>query len=69
MAEVKQWNFHWQKFYFFASPRPFFTTKSQLAVTCEYDTSKDRAPVLPGWGTGNEMCAAIMLIALPAGMP
>jgi hypothetical protein len=68
MAEVEQWNFHWQKFYFFASPRPVFTTKSQLAVTCEYDTSKDRAPILPGWGTGNEMCAAIMLIALPPGM-
>ena len=36
-------------------------------MTCEYDTSRDTQPVLPGWGTRNEMCTAIMMVALPPG--
>ena len=38
---------------------------SQVQVTCEYNTSADTAPVLPGWGTRNEMCLTVLMIALP----
>jgi hypothetical protein len=27
-----------------------------LHVTCTYDTTDATEPVLPGWGTQNEMC-------------
>jgi hypothetical protein len=38
---------------------------SLLQATCEYDTSADTAPVLPGWGTRNEMCLTVLMVALP----
>ena len=40
---------------------------TQVQVTCEYDTSADTAPVLPGWGTRNEMCLTVLMVALPPG--
>ena len=46
--------------------RPPDHPDSQVQVTCEYDTSADTAPVLPGWGTRNEMCLNILMLALPA---
>ena len=35
----------------------------RLRVTCTYDTSDATNPVVPGWGTENEMCLVGMLIA------
>ena len=52
--------------YFYKSPLPLHGTDG-MNVTCEYDTSNDTSPVLPGWGTGNEMCLPIMVIAQPPG--
>jgi hypothetical protein len=66
-AKVENWNFGWQKFYFYKTP-PRLDAKSGIQVTCEYDTSKDDMPVLPGWGTRNEMCLDVMLLALPPGI-
>ena len=68
-AHVDHWDFHWQKFYFYNdASRPRLTPTSSLKLSCEYDTSNDDAPVLPGWGTENEMCTAIMMLALPPGL-
>jgi len=64
-SHLEGWDFHWQKFYFYET-RPTVSQNTQFQVTCEYDTSADTAPVSPGWGTGNEMCLNILMIALPA---
>jgi hypothetical protein len=64
-AKLDRWDFHWQKFYLYNGERPRLTPKSQLEVSCDFDTSADLRPVLPGWGTRNEMCTAIMMLALP----
>jgi mono/diheme cytochrome c family protein len=63
--DVPSWDFHWQRMYFYAQPLAV-TSSSQLEVTCDYDTSGDTDPVLPGWGTRNEMCLATMYFAIPA---
>jgi hypothetical protein len=66
-ARVDRWDFNWQKFYFYKTP-PQITPTTQIQLSCEYDTSKETAPVLPGWGTRNEMCIAILMLALPPGL-
>jgi hypothetical protein len=63
-ADLENWNFHWQEFYFYKAP-PAITADTQIQVTCEYNTINDTSPVLPGWGTRNEMCLAVMMVALP----
>jgi hypothetical protein len=63
MARVEAWNFHWQKLYQYRGPRPMLTPDTELQLTCEYDTSQDQTPVLPGWGTRNEMCLDTLLVA------
>jgi hypothetical protein len=65
-GRVNAWDFHWQRLYIYRDP-PILDAGTQLRVTCDYDTSGDTMPVLPGWGTRNEMCAAIMMLAYPAG--
>jgi len=64
-SHLEGWDFHWQKFYFYDT-RPKISQDTQFQVTCEYDTSADTVAVSPGWGTGNEMCLNILMIALPA---
>jgi Copper type II ascorbate-dependent monooxygenase, C-terminal domain/Copper type II ascorbate-dependent monooxygenase, N-terminal domain len=64
-ARLDRWDFHWQKFYFYKGTLPRLSPRSQIDVSCDYDTSADRFPILPGWGTRNEMCTAIMMFALP----
>jgi Copper type II ascorbate-dependent monooxygenase, C-terminal domain/Copper type II ascorbate-dependent monooxygenase, N-terminal domain len=63
-AQVNRWDFNWQKFYFYKTPQRL-TPTSRLEMTCDYDTSLDDKEVLPGWGTRNEMCAAILMIVPP----
>jgi hypothetical protein len=63
--DVKSWDFHWQRMYFYAQPLAVDAT-SRIQVTCDYDTSGDSTPVLPGWGTRNEMCLATMYFTIPA---
>jgi hypothetical protein len=63
-AHLENWSFHWQEFYFYQTP-PQITPDSQLELTCEYNTMSDTQPVLPGWGTRNEMCLAVLMVALP----
>ena len=64
-AHLENWSFHWQEFYNYKAPISI-SPDSQIQVTCEYDTSQDTMPVLPGWGTRNEMCVPVMMVALPA---
>lgn len=60
-ADVQRWDFNWQLYYFYEQPLAL-TTKSKLRITCEYDTQSANEPVLPGWGTQNEMCLAGLFI-------
>jgi Copper type II ascorbate-dependent monooxygenase, C-terminal domain len=52
---VPQWDFHWQGMYFYEQP-VVVDAADTLHVTCTYDTRDATEPVLPGWGTQNEMC-------------
>lgn len=67
IGRVNRWDFNWQRKYDYAAP-PALTSRSQLRATCEYDTSGDTEPVLPGWGTRNEMCLSVMMLAFPPGV-
>lgn len=67
LSSVPRWDFHWQKAYFYREPVRL-KPDSQLQVTCTYDTAADATPVLPGWGTRNEMCLTVLFLALPPGV-
>jgi hypothetical protein len=67
IGRVNRWDFGWQLKYDYVE-RPVLTGHSQLRLTCEYDTSGDSEPVFPGWGTRNEMCLSVMLLAFPPGV-
>ncbi|PCC70273.1 Copper type II ascorbate-dependent monooxygenase, C-terminal domain [Nannocystis exedens] len=64
IGDVQRWDFAWQLYYFFTTP-PLLTPTSRLKVTCEYDTSADKEPITPGWGTQNEMCLAGLFVVPP----
>lgn len=66
-GRVNDWDFHWQRIYQYTTPIPFDAT-SRMRVTCDYDTRGDDAPTLPGWGTRNEMCFTMLMLALPRGV-
>jgi hypothetical protein len=68
LSEVQHWDFNWQKFYSYAGTPTRLTKDSKLSLSCEWDTSMDQQPVLPGWGTRNEMCLTVMMVALPEGI-
>jgi Copper type II ascorbate-dependent monooxygenase, C-terminal domain len=54
-ADVPRWDFNWQLQYFYEEPRTLHID-DVLRVTCDFDTTAAEGPVLPGWGTYNEMC-------------
>jgi mono/diheme cytochrome c family protein len=66
-VNVPAWDFHWQRMYFYAHPIAM-TKSSRFEVTCDFDTSADTSPVLPGWGTRNEMCLATLYFTVPAAL-
>lgn len=61
MADVQRWDFGWQIYYFYDQPITV-TPQTKLRVTCEFNTQGLTEPVLPGWGTENEMCLAGLFI-------
>jgi hypothetical protein len=63
-ADVQKWDFHWQRMYFYATP-PALDPTTSFKVTCDYDTTSVTEPVLPGWGTSNEMCLATLYFTMP----
>lgn len=64
IARVDDWDTHWQNLYWYRTPLVMDASTS-LRLTCTYDTRDAESPVLPGWGSGNEMCTATMLAAFP----
>ncbi len=54
-ADVPRWDFNWQHLYFLDKPVTL-DGDGGVRVTCGYNTEAAEEPVLPGWGTGNEMC-------------
>jgi hypothetical protein len=54
-ADVDRYDFDWQRAYFLETPIPMSLADS-IRVTCDWDTRSDSAPVLPGFGTADEMC-------------
>jgi len=67
IARVAAWDFHWQKMYGYRTPIRLGRT-SKLTVSCDYDTRGVTDPILPGWGTQNEMCLTVLMVALPPGI-
>lgn len=65
-ADVQRWDFHWQRMYFYQQPWPI-GAGAEFELTCEFDTSDATSPVLPGWGTRNEMCLATLYFTVPVG--
>jgi mono/diheme cytochrome c family protein len=66
LVQVKGYDFNWQRYYTYKQAVTLSgAPQNVLDVTCEYDTTTDTKPVLPGWGTRNEMCMPIMMVALP----
>jgi mono/diheme cytochrome c family protein len=63
-AEVENWDFDWQLFYFYEEPIQI-TPGKRLRVTCEYDTRGRTEPTTPGWGTQNEMCVGGVFLVFP----
>jgi hypothetical protein len=66
-GHIERWDFNWQRHYDYVDPIPF-GADTRLRVTCDFDTTGLTEPVLPGWGTRNEMCLATLMIALPGGI-
>ena len=65
-SEVRRWDFDWQLYYFYKQPLRL-DPGDKLRVTCSFDTTGRTEPVLPGWGTDNEMCMAGLFLVPPAG--
>jgi hypothetical protein len=66
-GHIARWDFNWQRQYRYATPLAI-DASSAFRVTCEYDTTGDTQPVLPGWGTQNEMCEINLMVAFPPGV-
>ena len=67
LADVGRWDFDWQLIYFYREPVTL-RLGDRLRVTCTYNTEGLSEPVLPGWGTRNEMCLAGLYLTLPPGL-
>jgi hypothetical protein len=63
-VDVRAWNFDWQLYYLYKQPLRL-ERGDKLRVTCGYDTSGRKEPVLPGWGTANEMCFLGLFLVPP----
>ncbi len=55
LADVQAWDFDWQLSYW-PTQAIALEPGDVLKMRCTYDTTNSTEPILPGWGTGNEMC-------------
>lgn len=55
LADVDRWDFNWQRSFFYTTPIRVPATY-EVEVECQWDTRDSTEPVLPGFGTNNEMC-------------
>jgi predicted small lipoprotein YifL len=63
-VDVPAWDFDWQLYYLYKQPLRL-EPGDKVRVTCGYDTSGRKDPVLPGWGTDNEMCFLGLFLVPP----
>lgn len=65
LLDLDAWSFHWQHFYWYASPVEI-TGGDTLRVRCHYDTTGDTGPGNITWGeeTTDEMCLAYLYMSL-----
>jgi hypothetical protein len=66
-AQLKQWNFSWQRIYFYKGTPPALGADTPVSMTCTYNTMTDTMPVPPGFASASETCSAVLLVALPPG--
>jgi hypothetical protein len=66
-GRINRWDFNWQRIYDYTVPVPV-NADTEFRVTCDYDTRDATADVMPGWGTRNEMCFVMGMLALPPGL-
>jgi hypothetical protein len=77
LLHIPAWNFHWQDFYTLAKPI-FAPVGSNVRVTCRYDNSRAKQPVIGGkrlppryilWGEGttDEMCLGVLQTGVTPG--
>jgi hypothetical protein len=66
-GRINRWDFNWQRIYDYTVPVPV-NADTEFRVTCDYDTREATADVMPGWGTRNEMCFVMGMLALPPGV-
>jgi hypothetical protein len=55
LANVPQWDFHWQQTYFYEEPVTIKPTDT-VRIKCTYNTTDDVNPVVFGESTSDEMC-------------
>lgn len=65
VVDVSRWDFGWQRMYVYDTPVELLQG-DRLSVECVYDTTDDTEPVLPGWGTQNEMCLVGIYAIIPS---
>jgi hypothetical protein len=65
VADVFNWDFHWQRIYHYDGAPLRLAADTQLDVTCDWTTRDATEPVTPGWGTQNEMCLPGLYVSMP----
>ncbi len=62
-VDVPDWDFGWQLFYMYETPLDIALSDT-INIECVYDTMGVSDPTLPGWGTHNEMCLAVLMLGI-----
>ena len=68
MAQVDDWDFHWQELFFYDTPLRVGPSDS-ISMTCTYDTTGRDGPVSWGEGTQDEMCLTFLYVTRADGGP
>lgn len=63
MLDIPSWDFHWQRSYRFAEPKPIAAGET-LQIECTWDNTTDH-DLAWGEGTGDEMCLGAMYLTAP----
>lgn len=68
LANVPDWDFHWQQAYFYDTPL-LIQPADFIRLECNYDTSDEVSPISFGEGTEDEMCLMGTYLSLPFNLP
>lgn len=61
LAQVDDYQFHWQQFAFYEQPRPV-RAGTTLRIDCTYDTTSRDTTTTWGYGTDDEMCIGFFYV-------